>query len=156
MAGYDGFRSIGPVMANITTTELMTTLWRGDLGTELPLIADSGNRRRSILPFLNRDFRLHVAGVGYFLLTRGNERLSPNSGRSVRPAGCTERPVVRSSIRGLNRSYGSFDCFIEGFTESSPLKFTRDRSESSCKSKMQVGVPIRLWLWFGNWWPPWW
>ena len=38
--GYDGFRSIGPVMANVNTTGQRTALWRGDLGTELPLLAD--------------------------------------------------------------------------------------------------------------------
>ncbi len=42
MTGYDSFRSIGPVMANINATGLRTALWLGDLGAELPLVADSG------------------------------------------------------------------------------------------------------------------
>lgn len=37
--GYDSFRSIGPVMANVHATGLRTALWRGDLGAELPLLA---------------------------------------------------------------------------------------------------------------------
>ena len=44
MAGYDGFRSIGPVMANIHATGLRSALWRGDLGAELPLVADGSPR----------------------------------------------------------------------------------------------------------------
>ena len=44
MAGYDSFRSIGPVMANVHATGLRTALWRGDLGTELPLLADGSPR----------------------------------------------------------------------------------------------------------------
>jgi len=44
VAGYDSFRSIGPVMANVNATGLRTAIWRGDLGTELPLLADVSPR----------------------------------------------------------------------------------------------------------------
>ncbi len=40
MAGYDSLRSSGPVMANVHATGLRTALWRGDLGTQLPLLAE--------------------------------------------------------------------------------------------------------------------
>jgi hypothetical protein len=47
VAGYDSFRSIGPVMANVNATGLRTALWRGDLGTELPLLADVSPRPKA-------------------------------------------------------------------------------------------------------------
>ena len=54
MAGYNSFRSIGAVMANVNTTGLRTALRRRNLGAELPLLTDSGHRGGSILPFPNR------------------------------------------------------------------------------------------------------
>jgi hypothetical protein len=39
MAGYDSFRSIGPVMTNVNATGLRTALRRRDLGAELPYLA---------------------------------------------------------------------------------------------------------------------
>ncbi|MGZ8375365.1 MAG: hypothetical protein ACXW4C_10125 [Nitrospira sp.] len=45
MAGYDSFRSIGPVMANVNATGLRTALRRRNLGAELPLLAGSGLSR---------------------------------------------------------------------------------------------------------------
>ena len=39
MAGYDSFRSIGPVIANVHATGLRTALRRRNLGAELPLLA---------------------------------------------------------------------------------------------------------------------
>jgi hypothetical protein len=52
VAGYDSFRSIGPAMANVNATGLRTALWRGDLGTQLPLLAELrplvGDPNRSI------------------------------------------------------------------------------------------------------------
>ncbi len=63
MAGYNSFRSIGPVMANVNTTGLKTALGRCDLSFELPLLADSGHRGRSILPFPNRTLNPIQAGV---------------------------------------------------------------------------------------------
>ena len=39
MAGYDNFRSIGPVIANVHATELRTALGRRNLGAERPLLA---------------------------------------------------------------------------------------------------------------------
>ena len=41
MAGYDSFRSIGPVIANVHATGLRTALRRRNLGAELPLLAES-------------------------------------------------------------------------------------------------------------------
>mgnify|MGYP003507255003 FL=1 len=41
MAGYDSFRSIGSVIANVTATGLKTALRRRNLGAELPLLAES-------------------------------------------------------------------------------------------------------------------
>ena len=49
MAGYDSFRSIGPVMANVHATGLRTALGRGDLGAELPLLAGSSLSRRTLI-----------------------------------------------------------------------------------------------------------
>jgi hypothetical protein len=41
VAGYDSFRSIGLVMANVNATGLRTALWRGDLDAELPLLVEA-------------------------------------------------------------------------------------------------------------------
>lgn len=38
---------------SVHATRLRTALWRGDLDTELPLVADSGHPEQSILPFLS-------------------------------------------------------------------------------------------------------
>lgn len=40
MAGYDSFRSIGPVIANVNATGLRTALRRRNLRAELPLVAE--------------------------------------------------------------------------------------------------------------------
>ena len=39
MGGYDSFRSMGPIMANVHATGLRAALWRCDLGAELPHLA---------------------------------------------------------------------------------------------------------------------
>jgi len=39
VTGYDSFRSIDLVMANVNATGLRTALRRGDHGAELPLLA---------------------------------------------------------------------------------------------------------------------
>jgi len=44
VAGDDSFRSIGLVMANVNATGQRSALWRGDLGTELPLLTDVSPR----------------------------------------------------------------------------------------------------------------
>ena len=41
MAGYDSFRSIGPVIVNVNATGLRTALRRRNLGAELPLLAET-------------------------------------------------------------------------------------------------------------------
>lgn len=41
MAGYDSFRSIGPIMANVNAAGLRTALRRRNLGAEFPLVAET-------------------------------------------------------------------------------------------------------------------
>jgi len=48
VAGYDNFRSIGPVIANVHATGLRTTLRRRNLGAELPLLADGSPRPSAV------------------------------------------------------------------------------------------------------------
>jgi len=43
VAGYDRFRSIGPVMANVHAAGLRAALRRCALGAELPLLADGSS-----------------------------------------------------------------------------------------------------------------
>ena len=60
-------------------------------------------------------------------------------------------PPLLGLRRGFDRCYGSFDCLIDGLTNSGLVK--RGSSQACGEPKMEVNEPIRLRVRVRNWWP---